>query len=1471
MNPRRLSIVLLAAAAASLAGPARTAMAADRPVRSIERATPLDRDGDGEIGEAWAIRQRARLYAEHHGENGRIEPEVQLRRARLGYGRWLEQEHDFRTKGATGDTFVSLGPNNGAGRAITIAPHPTEIGTLLVGFAGGGVWRTRDAGATWEPLTDGMPDLSTGAVAYAPSDPDIVYAGTGEGGYGIDFISGIGLLRSDDGGDTWILPDEVVASQFYAISVDPRDPETLLAGTSEGLIRSTDGGATWTTPIPAKPNGNQRELVVTDVVRSRQNPDLLYTALWCFDGCPAGMGRVMRSTDGGVSWVAADTGLPRPASSWGLNRIAMALSPDHDDVLVVGMNRSGSGTPPSEIWRTDDGGTSWRKLGHTDAYLGGQGWYDNTISIRPGGTDFIIAAGVYYVFTTNGGTGWLTRNPYQMGGLPHVDFHDIEWQAGTLWVACDGGIWKSGNSGSTWTDCNSGLITRQYYGMDIDPVHRERVFAGAQDNGTNRRRDTGDNAWDEVLGGDGFECGVNPLVPDIVYGTIYSTNIFRSTNGGTNFRNVSPRYGQDEYAPFLTPLTLHPARPWELLTGTTRVWRSPDGGDSWQPLPTSVENGSWNQSTVAAVAATRADGRVLMVAKGADVYRSDDGGITWRQAPRGDGGLPGSRVLNVEISPFDASVALACIRTTSGTPLYRTSDGGLTWTPSGDGLPTFPVQVARWDPTDPDIVYAGSDLGLYRSTDGGVTWQPYGSGLPSASVQDIRILPDGSMLRVATHGRGVWGLEMQSESNQPPAAEITSGTGVVVVDVDETAPFSGRATDPDGDTVTTRWVFTDDWSTVNGSSAPGTVETSTSHTFAIGGTYLATLVASDGRGGQATASVTVRVDDDSNYCESPRTVPPDGPFPVTLLGNNTVAGSSSRDPHPPCVDNPDDAKVGTWGSMWFEFTPAESHTYTISTCGSGADTVLSVWTGAACGPYTPVTAGCNDDDEIVHCAGARTDSYVEVDLEAGTTYRIMVGSYASSSKGRFSLTVDCADCPHPLPERLYLLPAAARSVGSNGTFWRTDLVLTNTGEADVSAALAFLEAGRDNTDVDEVDVTVPAGGSLELADVVGSVLGASGSGAVRILSQGDLLVSSRTYTDSDGGTFGQFIPGERAETGIGAGQAVRLLGLAENAAYRTNVGLVNTTGEVVEASIDLLDGAGAVLGTESVRLEPFGWKQLNRIFSSNGLDGLDTAQAVVRTTSGSGAVIPYASVVDNLTGDPVYVAPVLTASEGADLWIAAAAHVAGYNGSSWRTDLTVAATETADASVRIQYLPADSDNGSPTEAAVTIPAGGATLIPDVLDTLFGAEGAGALRLIVASGTVQAVSRTYNETANGTYGQFIPAVPSTVGIGENGTGVLVQLRKDTAFHTNVGLVNLTGAPVETEITWFAADGTALGTRTVTLPAFSFHQENRAIPGTPEGPVTATVRCTTPGGLILAYGSVVDDASGDPIFVPAVPVD
>jgi len=1453
------------------------------PPRTAATLGGVDSDGDGALGEANAIRRRVELERQMFGDGDVLTSQGLLARARWAFDRWRERGPLVQAASIGDFGWVSLGPTNGAGRFTAIAPHPSVTGRVLAGAAGGGVWRTEDGGTTWTCLTDDyLPNLSVGAIAYAPSDPSIVYLGTGEGGSAIDFIPGIGLVRSFDGGDSWTLPNQVMATQFFDISVDPRDPYTVLFATDQGLLRSTDGGVNWSTPIPKNPSGRATtDLVPTQVVRSDSNPDLVYAALWCQGECPGGYSRVMKSTDGGQHWSTAASGLPLPSTDdRSLNRNAIAVVPTNDQTLFIGINSAGTNDtdpPPSRVFRSTNGGASWTELARPSSYLGFQGWYDNVITIRPTDPSWVVAGGVWYVRSINGGSVWTDQNPYANGAdptWPHVDAHDMEWQSGTLWLANDGGVWKSTNGGQSWIDCNAGLVTRQYYGLAIDPVNRERVLAGAQDNGTNRRRDVGDGTWDLVIGGDGFETAIDPSLPDVVFGTVYDTHVFRSIEGGTaaSFIDVSPATGADD-TPFLTPLTMRPEQPNVLFTGSTRVWRSEDAGTTWTALPTDVTGGSWNSDEVWAIAITPADPKVLMVAKNRNVYRSVDGGLTWRVMPQGAAGLPSSkRVVNVEISPWDEDTAFACLAGQSSGHLYRTTDGGLTWQAADSGLPPFSVQVVRFDPTDTtgSTLYAGTDVGLYRSTDGGLSWTRFGDGLPAASVHDIRILPDGSMLRVATHGRGVWQLAIPAPANHPPTIALTQPVGNLSIQTGDTVTLQATVSDPDGDPATFDVVTTDTWeSLAHGTVAAGSSATaSTSRRFDVGGVHRLGVSAVDDHGARASSSVRVTVNDRADDCASPRTVPPAGPFPFTVLTGNDSASTGPNDPTVPCVSQ----GAGRSGTLWFEFTPAESAHYALSTCGSLADTVLSVWTGNACGPYTAVAGGCNDDDESVHCAGHRTDSWLDLDLEAGTTYRIMVSSYEPGSRGSLRLNVECDGCTPPAEEHFYLVPASAHAGGQAGTFWLTDLDIYNPGTVDVTVAIAFLPAGGDNSGAPQEFFTVPAGAALELQDVVSSALKRDGAGALRLRASGQIVVASRTYNTASSGTFGQFIAGVPETLAIPPGEAVVLAGLESSADFRTNIGVASAGDADATVTVELHAASGALLATRDISVAPYGWFQVTDIFTEQGLGTVPDAYAVVRNVSGTAHVEVYASIVDAHTGDPTYVSPVAAVGAGLTTWIAAAAHATGIGTSFWQTDVALLNPGTSTAQGTLELYPADTDNRqrTTTPLAIQLGPGQSARLRDVVRTAFGQSSrVGALALAVASGELVVTSRTYNQATTGTYGQFIAAVSERDAVSAGETATLVQLRRTAGFRTNVGMVNLTESAIRLHADYYRSDGTFIGSATYDLPPLAFHQQNNAIPGTADvvGGF-AQITCETQGGQFLAYASVVDNGSDDPVFIPAV---
>jgi photosystem II stability/assembly factor-like uncharacterized protein len=1407
--------------------------------------------------EAMSILERIRLYRERHGIDGDLDSNQMLERTRWGYAKWLDTEHGRQDKAAAGEGWVSLGPSNGAGRMTALAPHPSIEGTLLAGAASGGVWKTTDAGLTWLPLTDGLSDLSVGAVAYAPSNPEVVYIGSGEAGLGSFFIPGIGLVRSSDGGETWFLSqqDEIVAEQFFALSVDPRDEDRVLAATERGLFSTADGGATWELRL-----GHPDLYGVTEILRSSSDPDRLWSALWCFSTCPDGLGRVMSSGDGGISWEPTVDGLPDALfNNPNVNRIALAVAPSDDRVLYTALNTSRYTPqgPEAAIYRSSDGGLTWVNTGDPGPYLIFQGWYDNAITIDPQDPNTVVAAGVWYVRSSDGGASWTTMDPIAGGDwmgtatLPHVDGHAFAWQDDTLWLGCDGGVWRSSDGGLTWDGRNESLVTRQYYGLDIDPIRPDRILGGTQDNKTNLRLGPGNEDWEWVLDGDGFECAINPLVPDLVYGTIYGTLVFRSYDGGFSWENISPGTGNDA-TPFMTPLTMQTDLPWTLFTGSSRVWRTTDAGSTWGFLGTEVVDGEWSTRVVRSVALTPADDLRFMIGKGLEVLTSLDGGDSWHVSPMD------SIVNSVAISPFDADLAVVGqAKTAAGEPqLYRTTDGGVTWHGADLGLPPFAVQALHWHPLDSDLVFAGTDVGLYRSTDTGLSWAQVGDGLPAASVHDLKIAEDGSRIVVATHGRGIWELRLTEPVGESPSVTLEGPEFAVI---GEPVVFFAAAVDPDGDGLTLRWVLSDPWQLTPGALGAGTVAASLPHRFSSGGEYLVAANAIDGTGRMGFDSMVVTVYEPGDDCSTPRVIPSDGPFPFTILTENRDATVGPEDPEVPCTIWPGDPNSGRWASIWLEFNPELDGTYTFSTCGSVPDTAISAWTGDACGPYEPVDGACNDDDRLRNCSGRDTDSWLSLDLVAGTTIRLMVGTTEDIEIGDLRITVDCPSC-RPAPDHSSLLvAAAARTSGSQGSFWTSSLQVVNAGDAAATTSVELLPGAA----------TAPAAASYELApgatltldDVVGDLVGGRGSGALRLTSNRSMAATTRTATAGDEGSYGQGIPAVGDGVIAAHGAAVRLFGFPGDDAFRSNLGLVNPGADEISLIIRFYDFETNKLAEDHRTLAAGSWIQLNRVFEDFEIAD-ETALVVVRQTSYEGIFSGYASVVDERTGDPTYLGPTGVGRVGDPLWIPAVAHTTGVGGVEWSTDLTICNPGSGDLITKVELLGPD---GVLATTTVHVPDGWVRSFPDVVADTLDFDGAGALRITPTLGLVMATSRTYATTPDGSYGQGIPGVAEGEVFAAGELGYLPGLRQDESFRTNIGFANAGDGPVEVIVTAHEADGGSLGTSNHHVEGSSWVQLNQPLP---EGTAYATVASTTPGAKYLAYASVVDRETDDPTYITAV---
>lgn len=983
--------------------------------------------------------QRIAEYLERHGDYGRIDPAVMLELSRRT--KQAMDSRRFLPAAIGGNAWKSIGPTNGAGRATALALHPAAAGTLIVGAAGGGAWKSTDGGATWRALTDDIPNLSAGALAYSPSDPSTVYLGTGEGGYAGDFIPGIGLLMSKDGGDSWTLPTSVAATQFYRILVSATDPQDLLAATNSGLLRSTTGqNGPWvpvirSTPAPPTPGYGD----VTDVVRDPSDAKTLYATtwdrrLWCIRStktCSAETNfetpTVMKSTDGGATWLASSSGLPVSTKSRRVNRMSIAIAPSAPQTLYLATSvfDGDSGSEGSHVYKSTDGAATWVETdlatvtqGSLNTYLGTQAWYGNALVVSPADPNMVVAGGVIYVRTTDGGKTWS-----RVLNSVHVDAHDLRYDPqNVLWIASDGGVWSANDAITQATDHNKGLVTRQFYDLANDPVNRNRVYGGQQDNGTIYRSDAGGTSWSSFSAGDGFACAVVPTAPAIAFSTIQNGVVLRTVTAGSLYRvfELSPPYEKDELTPFYSSIRLDPRKPSTIYTASYRVWKSASAGEGWVPLSTKLTgDATWfNDAYIRVIAIAEKDPNVIMVATSSPrrkVYRTANGGALWTDVTNNL--PPGRTILKIDIDPRDAQHAFAALAGTSGPSVYMTSDGGNNWQPRATGLPSFSAQTVRFDPTDPNTIYAGTDVGVYRSSDGGMTWNRFGTGMPAVSVYDVDPTADGSILRAATHGRGIWELDITDRTNQPPGVLISAPGGRnVVVTRGASVSFSGFVNDFDDSTISASWNFPDSWS-----SLPAQNGTTVTHRFDRTGRYPVGLSAVDPRGGVAAATVEVDVLDPADSCASPSDIPGAGPFPYSVTIDTDLATKEPTDPRLTASCYP----YSTESSTWLTFTPQTAGSYQFSLCGSDVSAVLIGYTGETCGTFTNSAMCIARPNSNSDCASASSTQTLA--LEAGQTVRMYATNYFGGDFGNVTVTVSQNSTLSPI------VSSVAPAVGTPGT------------------------------------------------------------------------------------------------------------------------------------------------------------------------------------------------------------------------------------------------------------------------------------------------------------------------------------------------------------------------------------------------------------------------------------------------------
>ncbi len=611
------------------------------------------------------------------------------------------------------------------GRIAAIAVDPLNRQHILVGAAAGGIWETRDQGATWAPRTDGAATLTTGALTFDPSHPARVYCGTGEGNW--YWTMGAGVLASDDGGTTWtrIASTPFVGQGFYDLAVDPApaNRSRLFAATSGGLFTSNNSGVAWTQLRPSK---------TWDISIAPGGGPAAEIFAACADG-------LYRSTNG-TSYLR----VPIPGSPATFARLSVAHAPSNPKVVWV----LGATATEAFLWRRSAPG-KWARIPLPADSNIKQTWYDWYVAASPDRDDQVYVGQIDILRGERVGTTWKWTNlsSKATGSSIHPDQHAIAFAPGqphVVFAGSDGGIYRSTNRGNTWTATSAGLAITEIEYLAQDDANPAWLLAGTQDNGSIRY--TGSDVWEHVADGDGGDCGVDQTSPTHVYHSFFDMGVERSTAKGDwqSFQGVGPILPDDYPSLFYPPLEVCGST---VAQAGADVHISRDRGDNW----TSVGL----QGGVASAMSMPTPGEVVVATTDGRLFRLLLAGTAWALTsltpPRN-----GAWISDVHVAAADLTRIWVTSTFTGGGRVFRSGDGGMSWVDCSAGLPPLPINAVVVDPADANRVWVAADLGVYESRDAGATWTSFSTGLPNALVADLLFHAVGRLLRAGTRSRGAW-------------------------------------------------------------------------------------------------------------------------------------------------------------------------------------------------------------------------------------------------------------------------------------------------------------------------------------------------------------------------------------------------------------------------------------------------------------------------------------------------------------------------------------------------------------------------------------------------------------------------------------------------------------------------------------------------------------------------------------------
>ena len=689
----------------------------------------------------------------------------------------------------------SIGPANMGGRIADVEGVPGDPNVVYVASASGGLWKTTNGGVKWTPIFEREGTISIGDIALAPSNPEVVWVGTGESNVRNSVSFGDGVYKSTDGGKTWQHMGLKDSERISAIAIHPQNPDIVYIGAlghafgpneERGVFMTSDGGKTWTKTLYID---NQHGVADLDI--DLTNPNILYAGMWSFERKPwthrsgSEKGGVYKSIDGGRTWKKLENGLPKL-----MGRIGVRVAPSNPNV-VYAIVESKDGT----LYRSDDRGETFRNVSKQESIVS-RGFYYTTVRVDPTNENRVFAVASTLFVSVDGGKTFRS-----ITSRSHIDFHAL-WidpkNPKRMWHGQDGGIGVSYDGGESW-EAVYNMPLGQFYQVHADnrqPFYY--VMGGLQDNGSwtgpSRTREPSgimNDDWRMVSFGDGFYVINHPDNPDIylsesqggdIVWTDFRTREQQSVNPWGRGSGGGPAAGQKFRWNWNAPIVFSPHDKTTVYFGGNVLFKSPDFGKTWEQIspdlttsdpeklkdaggPVAIENTTAEyHSTIITVAESPVQkGQIWAGTDDGNLQVTTDGGKNWTNLAKNVSGLAAnSPVSHVEPSRVNADTAYVAFERHMFDDfrpyIFKTTNGGKSWTSISGNLPAKAyVQIIREDPKNTNLLYAGTEIGLFASYDGGRNWLALNlKNLPNVAIHDIVVHPRENDLILATHGRSLW-------------------------------------------------------------------------------------------------------------------------------------------------------------------------------------------------------------------------------------------------------------------------------------------------------------------------------------------------------------------------------------------------------------------------------------------------------------------------------------------------------------------------------------------------------------------------------------------------------------------------------------------------------------------------------------------------------------------------------------------